>query len=47
MAMTAAHWPSIQHDSEILRRRIAPVLRARYLKRAMRLYLERYERRVV
>ena len=34
------HWPSLQEDSEILRRRIAPQLRALYLRRVLHSWLE-------
>ena len=37
-------WPSIQADSEILRRRIAPALRVRMLRRQMAETFERLGR---
>lgn len=38
-------WPSIQRDSEILRRRIAPEVRLRQLRRSLAAQFERLERR--
>lgn len=34
-------WPSIAEDSEILRKRIAPVLRLRVIRRYLHSYLDR------
>lgn len=35
-----AFWPSIAEDSEILRKRIAPALRVRMLRRYLHSYLD-------
>jgi hypothetical protein len=43
--MLYTRWPSIQRDSEILARRIAPELRLRMARQALAPFLRRYEKR--
>ena len=41
--MLFTRWPSVQRDSEILRRRIAPALRANFTRQCLAPYLRRFE----